>query len=258
MYTVKNFANLTGVTERTLHYYDRKGILIPTSYTKNGHRLYSNEDIIKMQKILTLKYLGFSLNEIIEYLSKNSANNLPDTLHKQKELLKKKRDEIDNIIGTISRVEQIIQVEEIESDLLLIIIHSIQHEKKQEHWLINQISEPIVEQVMMRHLPKEEKLKIERDLLTIVSKLQFFHENGAPPYFLEVQCLITQLDEILGEIIETKYQEELKKVEIEGNSIHYFSFISKEFQEYIEEATRILNEKNSVKKKIKGSGCNKY
>lgn len=131
---------MTGVTERTLHYYDRKGVLIPTSYSKNGHRLYSNEDIFKMQKILTLKYLGFSLKEIIEYLSKNSTISLHDSLYEQKELLKKKRDEIDSIIGTISRVEQITQTEEVESDLLLVIIHSIQNEKNQENWLSNQLS----------------------------------------------------------------------------------------------------------------------
>lgn len=41
MYTAQNFANLTGVTKRTLQYYDRKGILTPTSYTENGYRLYS-------------------------------------------------------------------------------------------------------------------------------------------------------------------------------------------------------------------------
>lgn len=249
MYTVKTFARLTGVTERTLHYYDRKGVLIPTSYTKNGHRLYSNEDIFKMQKILTLKYLGFSLKEIIEYLSKNSTNSLRNTLYKQKELLKKKRDEIDYIIGTISKVEQIIQDEEVESDLLLDIIHSIQNEKTQEHWLSNQLSEPIVEQAFMRHMSKEEKLKIERDLLAIVNKLQVFYKDGAPPYTLEVQRLITQLDAILSKIIEPKYQEEIERLEIEESSVYYFSFMSKGFQDYIGEAARILNEEKMCQKR---------
>ena len=84
------------------------------------------------------------------------------------------------------------------------IIHSIQNEKTQEHWLSNQLSEPIVEQAFMRHMSKEEKLKIERDLLAIVNKLQVFYKDGAPPYTLEVQRLITQLDAILSKIIEPK------------------------------------------------------
>ncbi|MGE7024429.1 MerR family transcriptional regulator [Solibacillus cecembensis] len=246
MYTVKNFAKLTGVTERTLHYYDRKGVLTPTSYTKNGHRLYSNEDIFKMQKILTLKYLGFSLKEIIEHLSKNSTNSLHDTLYKQKELLKKKRDEIDYIIGTISRVEQIIQAEKVESDLLLLIIHSIQNEKNQKQWLSTQLSEPIVEQAFMQHMPKEEKLKTERDLFTIINKLQVFYENGASPHTFEVQRLITQLDKILSKIIEPKYQKEVEKLEIEESSLYNISFMSKGFQDYIGEAARILNEENNM------------
>ena len=254
MYTVKAFARLTGVTERTLHYYDRKGVLIPTSYTENGHRLYSHEDIFRMQKILTLKYLGFSLKEIIEYISKNSTNSVHDTLDKQKELLKKKRDEIDYIIRTISRVEQIIQNEKVESDLLLAIIHSIQNEKSQEHWLSNRLSQPIVEQAFMQHIPKEERLAIERDLLININKLQGLYENGIPPHTSEVQGITQKLEEIVNKIIEPNYQKEIEKLKIEESSLYYFSFMSRGFQDYIGKASKILNEGNNVQKNQRSEG----
>lgn len=248
MYTVKEFADLTGVTERTLRYYDRKGVLVPTNYNKKGHRLYDHEDIVKMQKILTLKYLGFSLKEIIENLSKHSTNSVRDTLDKQKELLKKKRDEIDNVIRTIKRVEQIIKHEEVESDLLLAIIHSIQMEKRQGDWLSNHLSKPIADQVLMQHMSEEEKLNTERELLIAINKLQGFYENGISPSATEVQSLMKQLGEILNKVIEPEYQEELENLKIEESSTYYFSLISKGLQEYAAEASRILNEENNISK----------
>lgn len=241
-YTVKSFANLMGVTERTLHYYDRKGLLTPTSYTSNGHRLYSNEDIVKMQKILTLKYLGFTLKDITDYLAKNSTTDLHHTLSKQKELLEKKRDEINLIIQTISRVEQMIQTEEMNSDLLLMIIHAIQHEKTQEQWLTNQLSEPVATQVMMRHLSVEEKQQIELDLLHLVNSLQNHFDKGIPTHHIDVQQLIAQLDRMLGEIVDIAYHEELKQLETDKTTLQHLSQLSKPFQHYIEEATALFNE----------------
>lgn len=248
MYSVKKFANLTGVTERTLRYYDKKGILVPTNYNEKGHRLYNHEDIVKMQQILTLKYLGFSLKEIIESFSKNSTNSLYDTLNNQKELLKKKRDEIDNVIRTITRVEQIIKHEEVESDLLLAIIHSIQIEKKQEDWLSNHLSNSIIDKVFMQHMSEEEKLNTERELLIAINKLQGFYENEISPSATEVQSLMKQLGEILNKVIEPEFQEELENLKSEESSTYYFSLISKGLQEYAAEAFRILKEENNISK----------
>ncbi len=245
MYTVKKFAELTGVTERTLHYYDRKGVLTPTSYTENGYRLYSHEDIFKMQKILTLKYLGYSLKEVIEYLSKNSTASVHDTLYKQKELLKKKRDEIDHIIDTFSRVEQLIQDKKIESDLLLAIIHSLQFEKRQKNWLSTKVSKSVVDQVFMQHMTKEERMNTENDLLIAINKLQGLYENGVPSHNIEVQNLMKQMEKILNKILEPKYQEELEKLKTEESSLYHFSYISKGFQDYTAEASRILSKENN-------------
>lgn len=248
MYTVKKFADLTGVTERTLRYYDKKGLLVPTNYNERGHRLYDHEDIVKMQKILTLKYLGSSLKEINESLSNNSPSSVYDTLNKQKELLKKKRDEIDNVIRTITRVEQIIKHEEVESDLLLGIIHSIQIEKRQEDWLSNHLSKPIIDQVFMQHMSEEEKLNTEREQLIAINKLQGFYENGISPSATEVQSLMKQLEEILNRVIEPEYQDELENLKIEESSTYYFSLISKGLQEYAAEALRILSKENNISK----------
>jgi DNA-binding transcriptional MerR regulator len=63
-YLIREFAKLTRVTVRTLHYYDQIGLLRPTIERPNGYRVYTDADLLKLQQIVTLKFMGFSLDEI--------------------------------------------------------------------------------------------------------------------------------------------------------------------------------------------------
>jgi DNA-binding transcriptional MerR regulator len=63
-YRTGQFAKMTSVTLRTLRFYDKVGLLSPTEYTEAGYRLYSEDDLLTLQHILALKFLGFSLDEI--------------------------------------------------------------------------------------------------------------------------------------------------------------------------------------------------
>ncbi|MDT5294824.1 MAG: MerR family transcriptional regulator, thiopeptide resistance regulator, partial [Acidobacteriota bacterium] len=64
LYRASEFAALTGVTVRTLHHYDRTGLLKPTGRTPVGYRLYGERDFARLQQILTLKFIGLPLDEI--------------------------------------------------------------------------------------------------------------------------------------------------------------------------------------------------
>lgn len=67
-YLVGEFARLTRVTVRTLHYYDRMGLLKPSFSKPNGYRVYTDADLLRLQQIVTLKFMGFSLSEIRRHL----------------------------------------------------------------------------------------------------------------------------------------------------------------------------------------------
>ncbi|HEY9664292.1 MAG TPA: MerR family transcriptional regulator, partial [Allocoleopsis sp.] len=69
---VGDLAKQTGVSVRTLHYYDEIGLLSPSHRTETGYRLYGEEDIIRLQQILSLRQIGFSLEEIRECLEERS------------------------------------------------------------------------------------------------------------------------------------------------------------------------------------------
>lgn len=62
-------ARRTGVSVRTLHHYDEIGLLVPSRRTEAGHRLYGSDEIVRLQQILSLRQLGFSLQEIQAFLN---------------------------------------------------------------------------------------------------------------------------------------------------------------------------------------------
>lgn len=65
---VSDVAKLTGVTVRTLHYYDEIGLLPPSEVTSSGYRVYNDADLEVLQQILFFRELDFSLEEIREIM----------------------------------------------------------------------------------------------------------------------------------------------------------------------------------------------
>ncbi|MBP1995537.1 MerR family transcriptional regulator [Paenibacillus eucommiae] len=69
MYRIGKLAQEAGISIRTLRYYDKLGLLKPTMVSESGYRYYTNEDVMRLQHISTLKQLGFTLAEIANVLS---------------------------------------------------------------------------------------------------------------------------------------------------------------------------------------------
>ncbi len=90
MRTISQVAELTGVSTRTLQYYDEIGLLKPSELTESGYRLYDDEALQKLQQILFFKELGFKLKEIKEILQKPDFDRIK-AFKRQKELLLLKR-----------------------------------------------------------------------------------------------------------------------------------------------------------------------
>ena len=67
---IGELANATGITIRTLHHYEEIGILVPSQRAENDYRLYGEHDLVRLQQILSLKELGFTLDEIKQQLTK--------------------------------------------------------------------------------------------------------------------------------------------------------------------------------------------
>lgn len=99
---ISEVAKLSGVTVRTLHYYDEIGLLKPNKITEAGYRVYSNEDLETLQQILFFRELDFQLNEIKEIMM-NPNYDKNKALNKHKELLIEKRERLDGLINLIDK-----------------------------------------------------------------------------------------------------------------------------------------------------------
>ena len=81
-YTVAQVARRTGITVRTLHHYEAEGLLLPAGRSKKGYRLYGAVELQRLQHVLSLKALGFSLADIRQCLDE-AAPNLETVLRQQ-------------------------------------------------------------------------------------------------------------------------------------------------------------------------------
>lgn len=103
MKTVKDVAEISGVSIRTLRYYDEIGLLKPTQITEAGYRLYDNKALEQLQEILFFRELEIPLVEI-KKIMENPNYDKEKILATQKALLEKKRNRLDGIIQLISDV----------------------------------------------------------------------------------------------------------------------------------------------------------
>ena len=104
MYHIKEAAQLSGVSIKTLYHYDKIGLLVPLK-SENGYRTYSQEDLERLQVILYYKYLGFSLEKIAELLKEEKMNLLPH-LTRQLDYLTRERQHLDTLISTLQKTIQ--------------------------------------------------------------------------------------------------------------------------------------------------------
>lgn len=105
MRTISQVAELTGISTRTLQYYDEIGLLKPSELTQSGYRLYNDEALQKLQQILFFKELGFKLKDIQELLEKPDFDRIA-AFKKQKELFLLKRNRTNRLIQLLSRLEK--------------------------------------------------------------------------------------------------------------------------------------------------------
>ncbi|MGG4491583.1 MerR family transcriptional regulator [Metabacillus idriensis] len=99
---VKEVADLTGISVRTLHHYDEIGLLTPDEVTDSGYRLYSNENLETLQQILFFKELGFPLKKIKEIISSPSFDR-EEALRLHRKMLLEKRNRLDLMIATVEK-----------------------------------------------------------------------------------------------------------------------------------------------------------
>ncbi|OXS73674.1 MerR family transcriptional regulator [Lysinibacillus sp. KCTC 33748] len=100
----------TGIPIPTLHYYDEIGIFQPEKNPSSGHRIYNHQDIITLQKIISLKFLGYSLDKVTTLLNESSFNmDLNESLSLHLYALEKEKEQIEQTMRAIKRVITLVE-----------------------------------------------------------------------------------------------------------------------------------------------------
>lgn len=103
-YKTGQFAKLANVSERTIRYYDKIGLLKPSFVMENGYRQYSDLDLLKLQKILSLKHLGFSIEEIFPMVMDNT--NLKESFELQIDLIEDKISHLQSLKDALKKASK--------------------------------------------------------------------------------------------------------------------------------------------------------
>lgn len=134
-YKTGEFANKANVSIRTIRYYDNQGLLKPSKINKSGYRLYTDQDFVKLQQILALKYLGFSLDEIFSMTASNDLSSLQKSLSLQSKLVKQKIEHLQLVETTIKETIKLLKENKnIDWNNILKLIHL----STMEHDVVNQ------------------------------------------------------------------------------------------------------------------------
>lgn len=183
-YTVSQIARRTGITVRTLHHYEAEGLLVPACRSDAGYRLYGRDELTKLQHIVSLKALGFSLSEIRACLDAD-APSLAEALVRQVDRL---RSGIVRQQSLLTRLERIAQRaaggEAIDAETLL---SSIEASTLMEKYFTPEQMQSI--QQRGQELGPERIHAVEQEWPTVIGGMQTAMRLEKDPASDEVQAL---------------------------------------------------------------------
>ena len=101
--TVGQVAEELGVTVRTLHHYDEIGLLSPSARSTAGYRLYTDEDLTRLQHVVVYRRLGFPLEQISDLLDGSTDGLVVEHLHRQRAAVQSRLEEMRDLVTAIDR-----------------------------------------------------------------------------------------------------------------------------------------------------------
>ncbi|WP_459501826.1 MerR family transcriptional regulator [Bacillus sp. C1] len=251
MISIQELTKETGVTVRTLRYYDQIDLLRPSGKTEGGHRLYNETDVIRLQQILFLKEMGFSLKEIMNMLVTDEFS-LKESLEKQLKFVQEEQ-------RKFNRMERILQAvvysAELEGELDWKIMFELIQLSKQSPRIREMFQKQTFsgeEQKLLHNLPNmSEEDKNVQEWVDLLKQLRSFMQEGKSASHDEVQGATKRL---MAKCIEMANGDEafleklweVRKSKEDSQKMNMYP-IEDELLAYMDEAFRIYDERERRK-----------
>ena len=129
---ITEFARDAGVTVRALHLYDRLDLLKPAALTESGYRLYGEVELARLEQILALRFVGFTLEQIKELLG-GSTPPLAMALRMQREVIVRRKRRLESALAAIDQAERALHADE-PADLWATLRNVIEVFEVQNDW----------------------------------------------------------------------------------------------------------------------------
>lgn len=189
--TIAQIAEQAGVTYRTLHYYEEQGLLSPVRQGEGEHRMYDFEQVERLQKIVALKFLGFSIKEIRNIFEANLTDKQwADMLTELENQVIAQKEGLELALQAIHRIQNLADLAGPEQlTTLLTFVHGIQSSHRQQAWLEEVKGKEAVAAIFKEYEPATVQA-MDTLYLNFVEKIK--QNCGEPVDTPEVQELITQ------------------------------------------------------------------
>ena len=179
--TVGEIAKKIGVTVRTLQYYDREGLLSPSAESEGGRRLYTDKDLVTLHQIISLKSLGFSLNDIKQRLmSLDTPTDVANALTEQADEIRR---ELEKLTASLTAIEQlkaeVLQMQKVDFKKYADIIVNLQM-NNEYYFLIKKFDDDTLDHIR-NHFDKDSSLNFIHRFNHLCEEILKLQQEDVPP-----------------------------------------------------------------------------
>lgn len=246
VFTIGELMQQSGISIRTLRYYDSIDLLKPSDYTEGGHRLYNGEDLATLQRIKSLQSLGFTLKEIKKMLQKHTAkgSELLEALNDQKQLFAAKKREITNVLADLDHLIEGIKYEEtVDIPIFCVMLQKLMFEEDTKKWFEDHFSKDITDELV--NINQLEEINLDKRWAHVLSQIKQLTIAGACPSSEEAQFVIKSLMELMNDT--TKGNLALITEKLPANeSLSFPNPFTKEEAVFLQKAMRIFQSDDSL------------
>ena len=190
--TVGEVAKKMGVTVRTLQYYDKKGLLSPSAESEGGRRLYTDKDLIRLHQIISLKSLGFSLDDIKERLiSLETPADVANALTEQADDIRQKIEQLQASLSAIEQLKaEVLQMQTVNFKKYADIIVNLQM-KNDSYYLIKRFDDDTLDHIRSQ-FDKESGLDFMDRFNRLSDEIVQLQKENVPPESEKCQQVVKE------------------------------------------------------------------
>ena len=197
--TVGEVAKKIGVTVRTLQYYDQEGLLSPSAESEGGRRLYTDKDLVILHQIISLKSLGFSLDDIKHRLiSLKTPTDVAAALTEQADSIREKIEQLTDSLTVIEQLkEEVLQMQTVNFKKYADIVVNLQM-KNDSYYLIKRFDDDTLDHIRNR-FDKESGLEFIDRFNRMSDEIIELQKAGVSPESERCQRIVKEYWELITE-----------------------------------------------------------